>query len=86
MKPDRYDVPADATVHQCTYCNRPFADEERLALHRGLDHSERIDDEEQAAFEEAYTRKNEAIRQYRIIAIGAIVLLYFGLLIIYALI
>jgi|AntRauTorcE11898_2_1112593.scaffolds.fasta_scaffold55550_2 hypothetical protein len=86
MTTDRYDVPADATVHQCEYCSRPFADEEQLALHRGLDHPERIDDEELTAFEEAYTQENDAIGRYRIIAIGAIVLLYFSLLIIYALI
>lgn len=86
MTTDRYDVPPDTDVHRCSYCSRPFGDEERLALHRGLEHPDRIDAGEQTAFEAAYEDETETLRRYQIIAIGAIVLLYFSLLIIYALI
>lgn len=86
MTTDRYDIPADADVQQCSYCNRPFGEHERLVLHRGLEHPDQLDADEQTAFEAAYEAETEALRRYQIIAIGAIVLLYFTLLIIYALI
>jgi hypothetical protein len=85
MNRESYDVPADAPVHRCRYCDRPFADEELLALHRGLDHPERIDAEEQAAFEAAYEAESDPLRRYRIAAVGVLVMLYFGLLIAFAL-
>jgi len=86
MTTDHYDVPTDDLVHRCEHCNRPFAEDELLTLHKGLDHPDRLDDEELAAFDEVYDEETDDLRRYQIIAVGAIVLLYFTLLIIYALI
>ena len=80
-----YDVPPDAPVRQCPYCGRPFPDEELLALHRGLDHPDRIDAEERAAYEAAYRAEADPLRRYRIAAVGVLVVLYFGLLMAFAL-
>lgn len=85
MSTNRYDVPTDATVHRCEYCDRPFADEKLLALHRGFEHHDRIGDDELTAFESAYGSETDELRHYQILAIGTLVVLYFGLLIVYAL-
>jgi len=86
MTTDRYNTPANAPIHRCEHCNRPFAEDELLSIHKGLDHAEQLDDEELAAFERAYDEETDELRRYQIIAVGAIVLLYFGLLLTYALI
>lgn len=81
-----YDIPPEASVHRCRYCDQPFAEAELLALHRGIDHPEAIDASEREAYEEARAEEDDDIRRYRIIALGLLVLLYFGLLMIYALV
>jgi len=83
---DEYDVPEDATAYECGYCGRPFASEEWLALHRGLDHPERLDDDEVDAFRAAHDAEEDALGTFRLRALGALVLLYFCLLMIYALV
>lgn len=81
-----YDVPDDATTHECRYCARPFAREEWLALHRGLDHPGELDDAEIDAFREAHAEEEEELGSFRLRALGALVLIYFCLLMIYALV
>jgi hypothetical protein len=81
-----YEVPKDAPAHECRYCGRPFAREEWLALHRGLEHPAELDDEEVAAFREAHADEEESLGQFRLKALGALVLVYFCLLMIYALV
>ena len=72
-----YDVPDDAPAHECAYCGRPFAREEWLALHRGLEHPSRLDNEEVAAFRDAHDEEEEAIGTFRLQALGVLVLVYF---------
>ncbi|WP_254271648.1 DUF7410 domain-containing protein [Haloarcula marina] len=81
-----YDVPADAPTYECAHCGRPFAREEWLALHRGLDHPAELDDEEVAAFRAAHDDEEDALGTFRLQALGALVLLYFALLMVYALV
>jgi len=81
-----YDVPEDAPAHECRYCGRPFARESWLALHRGLDHPGQLDDDEVTAFREAHDDEESALGEFRLRALGALVLLYFCLLMIYALV
>ncbi|MBV0901868.1 C2H2-type zinc finger protein [Haloarcula salina] len=83
---DRYDVPPGAETYDCRYCGRPFTDETRLALHRGLDHPGDLDDDEVEAFRTAYEAEEDALTTFRLRALGALVLLYFGLLMVYALV
>jgi hypothetical protein len=83
---ETYDVPADADTHDCSYCGRPFAREPWLALHRGLAHPNELDDAEVEAFREAHDGEAESLSTFRLQALGALVLIYFGLLMIYALV
>jgi hypothetical protein len=77
-------VPPGAEVHECAYCGRPFADAAYLALHRGLAHTRTITDAEWAAYEAARDAEDDEIRRYRIVALGLLVLVYFGFLFVYA--
>jgi len=83
---ETYDVPADTTAFTCAYCGRPFARESWLALHRGLAHPNELDDAEVEAFRTAHDEEEESLATFRLQALGALVLIYFGLLMIYALV
>lgn len=72
-------------AHRCPYCSRPFPTSERLALHKGLKHHEDLEDAEQDAFEDAYITEEDELQTYRLKALGALILVYFGFLMIYAL-
>lgn len=82
------DAPADGPdgAATCSYCGRRFAREEWLALHRGHEHDGRLSPEERAAFEAAHESEERELRRYRLKALGALVLLYFGFLITFALV
>lgn len=81
-----YDVPEDGPVYECGYCGRPFAREEWLALHRGLEHPGDLDDAEVEAFRAAHAAEEESLGTFRLKALGSLILLYFGLLMVYALV
>ena len=83
---EEYQVPDDAPRHDCRYCGRPFAREEWLALHRGLEHPAALDDDEVAAFREAHADEAESLGTFRLQALAALVFVYFCLLMIYALV
>ena len=81
---DDYDVPDDAPAYECQYCGRPFAREEWRSLHLGLDHPGRLDDDEVAAFRAAHEAEDAELGNFRLRALGALVLVYFFLLMVYA--
>lgn len=81
-----YDVPENESAYECRYCGRPFAREEWLALHRGLDHPAQLDDAEVAAFRAAHADEEDELGHFRLRALGALVLIYFCLLMVYALV
>jgi hypothetical protein len=70
----------------CGYCGRPFAREEWLVLHRGLDHEAELDESERAAFQAAYEDEEADLRMFRLQAIGVLILIYFSFLIVYGLV
>jgi hypothetical protein len=72
------------TPHECGYCGRPFATPQLLALHHGHAHAGDLTDAERAAFEEAYEAETAEIRRFQLKAAGAVILLYFGFLMLYA--
>jgi len=82
---DGYDVPPDAPRHDCERCGAAFASERGLALHRGLRH-DGLTDAERAAYESAREAEDAELRRFRILALGALVLVYFALLFAYALV
>lgn len=63
--------------HECVYCDRRFVDADLLALHRGLNHSESIDEAEREAFREAYGAEKAQLRLFRLKALLALIVLYF---------
>jgi hypothetical protein len=71
---DRPDVDAD---YRCPYCERSFHADRLRTLHKGLDHPDRIDDDERTAFRETYRSEGQEIREFRLKVIGGLVLLYF---------
>ncbi|WP_089670518.1 DUF7410 domain-containing protein [Halobacterium jilantaiense] len=75
----------ESPAHRCPYCSRPFPASERLALHKGLQHHEDIEDAEEDAFESAYLAEEDDLQTYRLKALAALILVYFGFLIVYAL-
>jgi len=48
------------------------------------EHYDRLDDAEREAFDEAYLAENADLRSFRLRALAVLVLLYFGFLILYA--
>lgn len=78
------DVPSDESPVSCPYCTRPLGDEELLALHKGLDHWEQLDDAEQEAFSEAYQGETDELRTFRLKMLGILMLVYFGFLFTYS--
>jgi hypothetical protein len=77
-------VPPGAPVHRCAYCGRPFAAESYLALHRGLAHADVLSAAEREGFEAAYADEESDLGRFRIVALGLLVLLYFGFLFTFA--
>lgn len=78
------DVPPDATPHVCEHCGQPFARERHLALHRGLEHAASLSEAERQAYESAHDEEVEELRRFRLLALAALVALYFGFLMTYA--
>ena len=80
------DLRDDDPAARCPYCDRPFRERRLETLHRGFDHPDRLSDRERAAFERAYLEERTAVRRVRLLALGAVVLGYFGLLFVYAIV
>jgi hypothetical protein len=68
----------------CAFCGRPFAREEYRALHYGVDHGDALDDERRAAYEAALDDEEDELRKFRLKAALALVLVYFGFLMLWA--
>jgi hypothetical protein len=79
-------VPPDEEPYVCAHCDEPFAREQYLALHRGLEHYGQLSEDERVAFDEAYDDENAELYRFRIVALGGLVALYFLFLFAYALI
>lgn len=55
-----------------------------LALHRGVRHPQELEDGELTAYREAYAEEQSELRSIRLRALGALILLYFGFLFLFA--
>lgn len=77
-------VPDDESPVVCSYCERPFASEEFVSLHAGLEHYEELAPDEREAYAEAYAAETDELRYFRLKALAALLVIYFGLLFVYA--
>ena len=77
-------VPADAPQYDCRYCDRVFARERHRDLHQGQTHPDRVDEPAAAAYRSAVESEWESLVRYRYVALGALVVLYFGFLVAFA--
>jgi len=77
-------VPPDESPAECPYCRRPLERDDLLTLHKGLDHWERLGDDERERFREAYAAESESLRTFRLKLLGLLVVLYFAFLFVYS--
>jgi len=77
-------VPPDDSPDVCQYCGEPYPTDDRLALHKGLEHWSNLDDAERTAFDDARAEERDALSSFRLRALAGIVVLYFGFLFLYA--
>jgi hypothetical protein len=76
----------DSPAGECDYCGHPFPTTDRLVLHKGLEHPQELDADEEDAFLSARADEEDELRTLRLKALGALVLLYFGFLMLYAIV
>lgn len=77
-------IPSGRTpTAKCRFCGQPFPEEEQLLLHRGIEHYDHLDETEREAYAEVYWGEQDEIRRFRLKALAMIVVLYFGLLMVY---
>lgn len=78
-------IPEDETpAGTCEHCGHPFPTTERLVLHKGVEHRRRLDGAEKERFKSAFLGEKDALRSLRLRALAILVVLYFGLLNLYA--
>lgn len=78
-------VPAGAEPLVCPHCGFELPDEKQYRLHLGLEHYGRLAEAGREAFRETYRAEEDALTRFRIVALGGLVVLYFGFLVVYAL-
>lgn len=76
----------EPTLHSCPYCSRDERTETLLALHVGEEHWDRATETERDRYREAYEAESEALWRFRLLAVAALVVLYFGLLFTYSIV
>ena len=77
-------VPDDDEPVVCPYCGFELTDGTQYRLHLGLEHYGSLTDAEREQFKQTYTNEEETLNRFRIIALGGLVALYFGFLVVYA--
>jgi hypothetical protein len=89
-KPVNIDVPSHENTHSdeppfvCSRCARPFVHEEWLELHRGVIHEDDLTTEEREAFTDAYETEEHELRLFRLKALIALIVIYFGFIMSYS--
>ncbi|WP_410767539.1 DNA-binding protein [Haloferax sp. DFSO60] len=69
--------------HVCSTCGEAYPTETLLVLHRGVRHPDSLDASEIEAYREAYYDEERELKSFRIRALGGLVVLYFGFLILF---
>jgi hypothetical protein len=74
------------TPATCPTCGRQFASPRLRALHRGEAHPDRLDDDDWAEVVDARAAESADLRRLRLRMALALVCLYFGFVVLYALV
>ena len=69
---------------RCEYCGRRFPTDRLLALHHGSEHTRAVTEREWEAVVDARAEEAADLRRLRIRMLVALVLCYFGFLLLYA--
>ncbi|WP_416841542.1 DNA-binding protein [Haloferax sp. DFSO52] len=69
--------------HVCDRCGDFLPSERLLVLHRGVRHPDDLTADEVEAYREAYYEEERELKSFRIRALGVLVVLYFGFLILF---
>lgn len=67
----------------CPHCGRPFSRTRYRTLHVGLEHYDRLTDEQLEAFVSEYRDESAEIKRFRLKALALLVAIYFGFLYLY---
>jgi len=78
--------PDESPAGTCEYCGQPYPTQNRLILHKGVEHLQQLDADEQDAFTATYSDEEAELRTFRLKALGVLVLRYFGFLITYVIV
>jgi len=74
----------EAAPFGCPYCAREFAQADYRNLHLGLEHPAALSPAERSAYESAREAEEEKLTLFRYKALGLLVVVYFGFLMLYA--
>lgn len=74
------------TVFHCPYCDRDERTERLRSLHVGEEHWDQATEAERDRYREAYEAESEALWRFRLLAVAALVFLYFGFLFAYSIV
>ncbi|MFB6126513.1 MAG: C2H2-type zinc finger protein [Halolamina sp.] len=77
-------VPADESPARCGYCKAPFPTDRVRDLHVGRAHAGAADEAERERYADGVRTERDDLRSFRLRALAALVLLYFGFLFVYA--
>ena len=76
--------PDERAPFACPYCVREFARADYRNLHLGLEHADALSPAERSAYETARDAEEEALTLFRYKAVGLLIVIYFGFLMLYA--
>jgi hypothetical protein len=79
-----YDPLPDTPVKRCPYCNQPFPTDDTLTLHKGIEHPDDLSAAEQDAYERTRDEEEEGLRLFKLKSLVALVVIYFGFIMVYA--
>jgi len=78
-----HDYPIEA-CETCLYCGREFPNQNILAHHKGRAHADNLSEREQDSVRDALEQETTQLRMYQLQALILLILLYFGFLLVYA--
>lgn len=76
--------PSVEAYETCPYCDREFPNQDILTHHKGRTHADDLSERERDAVRAALKQETTQLRMYQLEALILLILLYFGFLLVYA--